>query len=43
MREFIGKFTSPIFVPLRRLIVWSDEKLGTCDHKLVLVPREEEE
>ncbi len=35
----IGKITSPFFVPLRRLIAWSDEKFGTCDHQLVLQPR----
>tara|TARA_B100000927_G_scaffold172545_1_gene139104 strand:- start:724 stop:966 length:243 start_codon:yes stop_codon:yes gene_type:complete len=38
-RRMIGKITSPFFVPLRRLIAWSDEKFGTCDHQLVLQPR----
>lgn len=42
MRRWIGKLTSPFFVPLRKLIVWSDSKIGTCDHKLILVKREEE-
>ena len=35
----LSKITSPLFVPLRRLIVWLDEKIGTCDHQLVLQPR----
>lgn len=35
----ISKITSPFFVPLRRLIVWLDDKVGTCDHQLVLQPR----
>lgn len=39
MRVFIGRITSPIFVPLRRLIAWTDDKFGTCDHQLVLQPR----
>ena len=38
-RKTIGKITSPVFVPLRRLIVWTDDKFGTCDHQLVLQPR----
>ena len=42
IRKLIGKFTSPIFVPLRKLVVWGDNNFGTCDHKLVVVPREEE-
>ena len=37
--RLISRITSPIFVPLRRLIVWLDEKIGTCDHQLVLQPR----
>ncbi|MHA2036265.1 MAG: hypothetical protein ACW98X_07515 [Promethearchaeota archaeon] len=37
----IGKITSPIFVPLRRLVVWSDENFGTCDHQLTIVSRKE--
>jgi hypothetical protein len=43
MRKWIGKITSPIFVPLRKLVAWGDNNFGTCDHKLVVVPREEEE
>lgn len=43
MRKIIGKITSPIFVPLRRLVAWSDDKFGTCDHKLVVVSRKDEE
>ena len=39
LRHAVGKLTSPIFVPLRRLIVWLDDRLGTCDHRLVLEPR----
>ena len=35
----LSKITSPFFVPLRRLIVWLDDKVGTCDHQLVLQPR----
>jgi hypothetical protein len=40
VRKLIGKITSPIFVPLRKLVVWGDEQFGTCDHKLSVVPRE---
>jgi len=39
LRKKIGKLTSPLFVPLRRLIAWTDNKFGTCDHQLVLQPR----
>ena len=39
LRLAVGRITSPIFVPLRRLIVWIDARLGTCDHQLVLQPR----
>ena len=39
LRKSIGRFTSPIFVPLRKLMVWADEKFGTCDEQLVLQPR----
>lgn len=39
LRKLMGKFTSPIFVPLRKLVVWSDNKFGTCDYKLSLEPR----
>jgi len=42
-RKLIGKITSPIFVPLRRLVVWSDNKFGTCDHVLCVVPRDGED
>lgn len=42
IRKLFGKFTSPFFVPLRRLVVWGDNNFGTCDHKLILVKREEE-
>ena len=42
IRKTIGKFTSPIFVPLRKLVAWGDDNFGTCDHKLVVVSREEE-
>ena len=37
----IGKFTSPFFTPLRKLVVWSDKKFGTCDMKLTIEPRYE--
>ena len=43
MRKIIGKITSPIFVPLRKIVAWGDDNFGTCDHKLVVVPREQEE
>ena len=43
MRKLIGKITSPIFVPLRKLVVWGDEQFGTCNHKLSVVPREYKE
>ena len=39
MRKFLSKITSPIFVPLRRFVVWGDSKFGTCDMKLSLEPR----
>ena len=39
MRRALSKITSPFFVPLRRLIVWLDDKVGTRDHQLVLQPR----
>jgi len=41
MRKLISKITSPIFVPLRRFVVWGDDKFGTCDMKLTVVEREE--
>lgn len=43
MRKFIGRITSPIFVPLRRFVVWGDKTFGTCDHVLSLEPRTYEE
>tara|TARA_B100002019_G_C21226698_1_gene577770 strand:+ start:937 stop:1194 length:258 start_codon:yes stop_codon:yes gene_type:complete len=39
MRKFLSYLTSPIFVPLRKLVVWGDNKFGTCDMKLSLEPR----
>ena len=39
MRRLLSKITSPIFVPLRRLVVWGDKTFGTCDMKLTLEPR----
>ena len=39
MRKLISKITSPIFVPLRRLVVWGDKTFGTCDMQLTLEPR----
>ncbi len=39
MRRKLSRFTSPFFVPLRRLVVWLDDKIGSCDHQLVLQPR----
>ena len=39
MRKFLSKITSPIFVPLRRFVVWGDSKFGTCDMKLSIEPR----
>tara|TARA_R100000005_G_scaffold95855_1_gene79153 strand:+ start:1027 stop:1308 length:282 start_codon:yes stop_codon:yes gene_type:complete len=38
IRRMIGKFTSPIFVPLRRFVAWADQTFGTCDHRLMVVP-----
>ena len=38
-RRILGRLTSPIFVPLRRLVVWSDRRFGTCDMKLTMEPR----
>jgi hypothetical protein len=42
-RKMIGKITSPIFVPLRRFIVWGDKNFGTCDSQLEIVPRDKRE
>lgn len=38
-RRLIGRMTSPIFVPLRRFVVWGDTRFGTCDMKLTLESR----
>ncbi len=40
LRKMIGKITSPIFVPLRKIVAWSDQNFGTCDSTLVVVSRE---
>ncbi len=42
-RSMIGKITSPIFVPLRRFVVWGDKNFGTCDSRLEIVPRNKKE
>ena len=42
MRKWLGRLTSPFFVPLRRLVVWGDKTFGTCDMKLTLEPRYED-
>lgn len=39
MRKWLGRLTSPFFVPLRRFVVWGDRKFGTCDMKLTIEPR----
>ena len=39
MRKWLSRFTSPLFVPLRRFVVWGDKTFGTCDMKLTLEPR----
>lgn len=39
VRRLLSKITSPIFVPLRRFVVWGDNTFGTCDMKLTLEPR----
>tara|TARA_R100000734_G_C3303049_1_gene93548 strand:- start:899 stop:1147 length:249 start_codon:yes stop_codon:yes gene_type:complete len=41
LRRILSRITSPIFVPLRRLVVWGDQNFGTCDMKLSLEPRYE--
>ena len=41
LRRLIGKLTSPIFVPLRRFIVWGDNTFGTCDYTLTIKRRGE--
>ena len=40
IRRLIGKLTTPIFVPLRRFIVWGDKTFGTCDYTLTIKRRE---
>lgn len=39
MRKWLGRLTSPFFVPLRRFVVWGDKTFGTCDMKLTIEPR----
>ena len=39
IRKLVGRVTSPVFIPLRKLVVWSDKNFGTCDMKLTLEPR----
>ena len=43
IRALIGKVTSPVFVPLRKFVVWGDKKFGTCDVRLTLEPRRRDE
>jgi len=43
MRKWLGRLTSPFFVPLRRFVVWGDRKFGTCDMKLTIEPRYEDD
>lgn len=38
-KRFLSRLTSPIFIPLRRFVVWGDTKFGTCEMKLCLEPR----
>ena len=42
LRKAIGKITSPIFVPLRKIVAWGDQNFGTCDSTLVVVSRDSE-
>ena len=42
VRKWLGRLTSPFFVPLRRFVVWGDKTFGTCDMKLTLEPRYED-
>ena len=39
IRKLLGRVTSPVFIPLRKLVVWGDKNFGTCDMKLTLEPR----
>ena len=41
-KRFLSKITSPVFVPLRRFLVWLDDGVGTCNMKLTLAPRWDE-
>jgi|TARA_R110002020_G_scaffold316555_1_gene531763 hypothetical protein len=40
LRKIIGKITSPIFVPLRKIVAWGDQNFGTCNATLVVVDRD---
>jgi hypothetical protein len=40
LRKIVSKLTNPIFIPLRKLFVFTDKKIGTCDYRLALVHRE---
>ena len=42
VRKWLGRLTSPFFVPLRRFVVWGDKTFGTCDMKLSIEPRYED-
>jgi len=39
LRRNIGIFTTPIFGALRRFVAWGDQKYGSCDVSLSVVPR----
>jgi hypothetical protein len=39
LRRSIGIFTTPIFGALRRFVAWGDQKYGSCDVSLSVVPR----
>jgi hypothetical protein len=39
LRRTIGIFTTPIFGALRRFVAWGDQKYGSCDVSLSVVPR----
>ena len=41
-KEVLQKVTSPILVPMRRIVAWFDQTLGVCDHTLVVMPRDSE-
>jgi|TARA_R100000742_G_C4273526_1_gene93096 hypothetical protein len=42
-RKVVGKITSPIFVPLRKVLVWGDQNFGSCDYQLSLEKRSGED